>query len=548
MLITRAASYQAIYDAFSWSLPTVYNVAHDVCDRHARSRPDALALVHERPNGEVQNYTFRQIQALANKLANVFNAEGLVQGDRIMVLLGQDPATAVSHVAAWKGGMITLPTSVLFGSDALEYRLRNAGARAVITDMDNYPKMLEIRDRAPDLAKVFLIDGDEPGTLPFWSLLERASDRFETLALTPDTPACISYTSGTTGLPKGALHGHRVVLGHMPGAEFMLDFFPQAGDVMWSPADWSWIAGLFAVLMSSWFAGVPVLTYRTRGFDPEIALRMMAKHKVRTALITPTMLKLFRQAPGVTGYGVNLRSVVTGAESVGKELLDWASSALKVRVNEGFGQTECNMCLGNSAFVLAPRTGSLGKSVPGIVAAIVDDSGVVLPAGTTGNIAVRRPHPVMMLEYWNNPRATEEKFAGDWLLTGDLGRTDEDGYFWFEGRSDDVITSSGYRIGPGEIEDALLRHPAVAMAAVIGIPDARRTESIKAFLVLAKGRTASPELADEIRNAIRERLARHEYPHEIAFVDTLPMTVTGKILRRDLREMEKDRLMNDNGV
>ncbi|MDP3173497.1 MAG: AMP-binding protein [Phenylobacterium sp.] len=542
MATAQAGKYEQLYGAFQWRLPTLYNMAHDVCDRHAEAKPDAPALIHERTDGQVQVFTFKDIQRHANQLANVLTAEGLQRGDRIMVLLGQDPATAITHVAAWKAGMMTVPTSCLFGADALEYRFNDSGARAVVTDVANFPKILEIRDRCPDLRTVLLIDGQAPGAIGFWESLERASDRFETLALPVDTPAFISYTSGTTGLPKGTVHGHRTLLGHRPGVEFMFDFLPQPGDLMWTPADWAWLAGLFSVLMPTWAAGVPVLTYRARSFNPEEALQMMSKHKVRTTLLTPTMLKLVRQVPDLDRFDVNLRSVVSGSESVGKDLLEWASAALKVQVNEGFGQTECNMCLGNSWQVLEPRIGSLCKPVPGMIAGIVDDAGNLLPPGTTGNLAFKAPHPVMLLEYWNNPKATAEEFAGDWMLTGDLGRMDDEGYYWFGGRGDDVITSAGYRIGPGEIEDALLRHPAVVMAAAIGVPDAQRTEIIKAFIVLADGHDPSLELADEIRNSVRERLARHEYPREIAFVKSMPMTNTGKILRRELRAMEKQRI------
>jgi acetyl-CoA synthetase len=542
MLITRGKTYDEIYRAFRWRLPERYNIAHDVCDRHAGG-PEKLALIHERPDGGADRYTFRQIQRFANQLANVLLHHGLQRGDRLIIYLGQHPATAITHVACWKAGLVSVPTSTLFGADALEYRLKTCGAKALVTDRANYPTLASVRASAPDLQHVFLIDGAETDALPFWETLARASDEFTTLELSPDDPAFLNFTSGTTGWPKGALQGHRSMLGHMPGFEFLFDFFPQDGDVMWSPADWAWLAGLMDILMPAWFHGKPVLTYRTAAFDPEEAFRMMGKHRVRTTLLTPTMLKLMRRVPGpLSRFGVKLRAVISGGESVGKELLDWSSNALGIQVNEGYGQTECNLVLGNCSLVLEPKPGSLGRALPGHVAGIVDDQGNELPAGEVGNLAFRRPDPVMLLEYWNDPKATATKYAGDWLITGDLALCDEDGYFWFRGRADDVITSSGYRIGPAEIEDALVRHPAVAIAAVVGVPDPERTEIIKAFVQLAPGHEASEALAEEIRLSVRTRLAKHEYPRLIEFVDKLPMTTTGKILRRELRAREREKL------
>ncbi len=455
----------------------------------------------------------------------------------MLIYLGQDPATAVAHVACWKAGLISVPTSLLFGTDALAYRLRDGGAKLLITDAAHFAVVAAVREQVPDLVHVMLVDGRADGTLEFWAELARASDAFETLPLTPDTPAFINYTSGTTGQPKGTLQGHRSMLGHMPGLELVYDFLPQPGDLMWSPADWSWLAGLMDVLMPAWFCGLPVLTYRNTSFDPEEAFHLMGKHRVRISLLTPTMLRRLSVVPDpLRRHGVALRSVISGGESVGRETLEWARGALGIEINEVFGQTECNIVLGNCTQVLTPKPGSLGKALPGHVAAIVDDTGQPQPAGTVGHIAFRRPDPVMLLEYWKKPEATRDKFAGEWLLTGDLGRCDEDGYYWYMSRADDVITSAGYRIGPGEIEDALNGHPAVAMSAVIGVPDALKTEAIRAFVLLRPGQQPSAELAEAIRESVRTRLARHECPRDIEFVDSLPLTTTGKIMRRELRQ------------
>ena len=536
MLITRADTFDEIHRAFRWRLPERYNIAWDVCDRHAVG-PERTALIHEQADGGVARYSFVQVQRLANQCAHVLRHLGLVQGDRVLIYLGQDPATAVAHVACWKAGLVSVPTSLLFGTDALAYRLRDSGARLLITDAAHGPIVAAIREQAPALEHVMLVDGRAEGSLDFWAELGRASDAFETLALTPDTPAFINYTSGTTGLPKGTLQGHRSMLGHMPGLELIYDFLPQPGDVMWSPADWSWLAGLMDVLMPAWFCGLPVLTYRNISFDPEEAFHLMGKHHVRIGLLTPTMLRrLSAVADPRRRHGVALRSVISGGESVGRETLEWARGALRIEVNEVYGQTECNIVLGNCTQVLRPKPGSLGKALPGHVGAVVDDDGQPVPAGTVGHLAFRRPDPVMLLEYWGRPEATRDKFVGDWLLTGDLGRCDEDGYYWYVSRADDIITSAGYRIGPGEIEDALNGHPAVSMSAVVGVPDPVKTEAIRAFVLLRPGHVASAELAEAIKESVRTRLARHECPRDIEFVDALPMTATGKILRRELRQ------------
>jgi acetyl-CoA synthetase len=351
-----------------------------------------------------------------------------------------------------------------------------------------------------------------------------------------DDPAVLIYTSGTTGNPKGALLPHRALLGHQPGMEFLLGFFPEPADRLWSPADWAWVGGLYDVLFTAWHHGVPVVAHRARRFDPERSLDLMARHRVRNAFLPPTALKLLRQED-VKHSGVELRSAFTGGETLGAELLEWARSRLNVELREGYGQTECNVVVCNSALFPA-RAGSMGKAAPGHDVRVVDDEGRELPRGEAGHIAVRRPNPVMFLEYWRDAAGTEGKFIKDFLITGDTGREDEEGYFWYVGRSDDVIKSGGYRIGPGEIENCLMMHPAVAMAAVVGIPDPVRNQAIKAWIMLRSGFQPSDALAAELQAFVRTRLAAHESPRSIEFTDALPMTATGKILRRELRSRE----------
>ena len=535
----RRLNYEQLYASFRWNIPARYNIAADVCDRHAGD-PGKIALIGEDSDGKTWKMTFREVQRKANQLANLLLSLGLVKGDRVMLLLGQNAWTAIGHVACWKAGLVSVPTSILFAADAVAYRLNAVGVRAVITDLANLPSVEKARLVAPAMKHVFLVDGTAPNAPSIAKAIEAARDSFENVDTAADDPAFLNFTSGTTGNPKGALQAHRSMLGHMPGAEMGFDSFPQPGDCMWSPADWAWLAGLMDVLMPAWFHGVPVLTFRAPRFDPEQAYAMMGRHRVRTTLLTPTMLRVMRQIPDpVKRYGLDLRTIISGGESVGKELHEWSTGALGVPINEMFGQTECNLVLASNGNMMPVKPGSLGRAVPGHIAGIVNDAGQPLAAGTIGNLAFRSPDPVMMLEYWQNPEATRNKYADGWLITGDLALCDEDGYFWFHGRADDVITSVGYRIGPSEIEDALARHPAVVMAAAVGVPDPVRTESIKAFVILKEGVSPSPALVEEVRNFVRDHLARHEVPRDIEFVATLPMTTTGKILRRELRDAER---------
>lgn len=538
-MLQPGKTYDEVYNSFSWDIPERYNIANDICDQWADD-PSRVALVYEDETKEIQSYTFADVRKYANQFANTLIGRGVKRGDRVTLLLAQDPECAIAHVACFKSGIVSSPTSVLFGPDAITYRIHDSGVKVLVTDSANYPKIVEIRDRCPTLEHVFVVDGEPDGASNFWSAIEGASDSFDNVDTAADDIAWISYTSGTTGMPKGSVQPHRMLLGHMPSLEFIYDFFPQNKDTLWSPADWAWMAGLCDILLPGWFHGCTVVATAAQGFDPEEAYRVLDQHNVTLALLTPTMLKLMRQVPdALERYDLKLRAALSGGEAVGKELLEWAERELHIKINEGFGQTECNVILGNNGNVMPIKPGSIGRPTPGTICAIIDDDGKELAPGEEGHIACKRPHPVMLLEYLNKPEATRDKFIGDWLITGDAGHMDEDGYFWFHGRADDVITSSGYRIGPGEIEDALLKHDAVQMAAAIGVPDPVRTEVVKAFVIPSPGTTPSPELAEQLRDSVRSRLAKHEVPRMIEFVDALPMTTTGKIMRRELREREK---------
>ena len=536
MLPTTPVSYDDIVERFEWIIPLRYNIGADVCTKWAEKEPGRLALIHVGHNGEARNYTFGQIHTASNQLANLLASRGVAQGDRIGVLLPQDPVTAIAHIAAYKSGCIAVPLFSLFGAEALQYRLADSGAKVVITNNEGAAKLAEIRDRLPGLEVVFNIDGATPGALDLHREMAGHSDAFSAIDTAADDPAVIIYTSGTTGQPKGALHAHRVLLGHLPGVEISHNLFPGEGDRMWTPADWAWIGGLFDVLLPAWHHGVAVVAHRFQKFTPEAAFQLMQDFGIRNTFLPPTALKMMRSvANPESRWNYQLRSVASGGETLGAELLDWGRRTFGLTINEFYGQTECNMTVSSCADLMPTRAGAIGRPVPGHRVAIVDGAGQLAAPGATGNIAVHRPDPVMFLGYWNNPKATAAKFAGDWLLTGDTGMMDSEGYIHFVGRDDDVITSAGYRIGPGEIEDTLLQHPAVKMAAVVGAPDAQRTEIVVAIIVLQDGQGSSDALKREIQEHVKVRLAAHEYPREIFFVDELPMTTTGKVIRRELR-------------
>ncbi len=537
MLLPDSTDYVTLRAEFRWQIPQSFNIAKMVCDDWATRAPDQVALVHVDAKGAARPLTYLELQRSANRLANLLRASGIERGDRVAILLPQTPETAIAHIAIYKLGAIALPLADLFGVEALEYRFNNSGAKALITSHASLEKIAEIREAVPGLAHVWSIDGPGDGAAGLHEAMAEARDTFETVDQGPDDPALMIYTSGTTGPPKGALHGHRVLAGHLPGIQFAHDFFPQPDDCIWTPADWAWAGGLLNILLPGLYFGVPVVGHRFEKFDPERAFALMAEHKVRNTFLPPTALKMMRAVPNPAGtYDLKIRTLFSGGEAVGRELQDWSQEQLGLSINEVFGQTECNLVLATCGAAGIYRKGAIGKPVPGHEVAIVDGHGTPLPPGEAGAIAVRRPDPVMFLEYWDQPEATRQKYIGDWLITGDQGLSDEEGYVYFVGRDDDVITSSGYRIGPGEIEDCLIGHPAVKLAAAVGKPDELRTEIVKAFIVLNEDFAPSDDLAREIQTYVRERLAAHEYPREIAFEEDLPLTTTGKVIRRLLRE------------
>lgn len=532
--MTKGATYAGLCESFRWNLPARCNIAEECCDRWADGR-GRTALIALGQDGAVEHISFDELHRRVCRMANALAARGVTRGERIGVLLPQSPEAAVAHLAAYRLGAIAVPLFLLFGEDALRFRLADCGAAALVTDQAGLVKLDAIRADLPALRMILALGGGS-GAFDLAAEMAQADDAHECVATTPDDPAVIIYTSGTTGSPKGALHAHRVLRGHLPGVELPQEGFPQPGDLFWTPADWAWIGGLLDVLLPSLFHGVPVLAHRMHKFDPEFCFHLMAKHGVRNAFIPPTALRMLRGVPQPARFGHHLRSLGTGGETLGSEMLDWGRSAFELTMNEFYGQTECNLIVSNSAGLFPVKPGSMGRAVPGHDVAILGGDGAPMPPGHEGVIAVRAPDPVMFLGYWNRPEDTRAKYSGDWLLTGDRATMDEDGHIFFVGRDDDVITSAGYRIGPGEVEDCLARHPGVAMAAVIGLPDALRTEIVTAVVVPRPGVVADAALALELQDFVRQRLAAHCYPRRVEFADDLPQTATGKIMRGALRQ------------
>jgi acetyl-CoA synthetase len=529
-------SYGEVCETFSWSIPATFNIAEAICDRHVGA--GRTALVYETAEGHSTEFTFEYLQERSRRLANALAAHGIARGDRIGILLPQCPEALIVHLAAYRLGAVALPLFTLFGPDAIEYRLNDSGAKAVVSNAEGIEKLLMLRDRL--VAEPLLIgieDRSDGAVLGFSSLLVAAASDHVRVDTSAEDPAIIVYTSGTTGNPKGVLYAHRTLLGHLPGVEFPHDFFPQPGDRMWTPADWAWAGGLMDVLLPSLFHGIPVLAKRLRKFDPEEAFALIGRHGIRNAFMPPTALKMMRQvAQPQTRFSYSMRSIASGGERLGEEMLDWGRDVFGLTMNEFYGQTEANLTVGNCASIMQLKEGSMGKAIPGHCLEVVDEEGHPVRPGESGTIAVKAPDPVFFLRYWNKPDATEEKFCNGWLLTGDTGHRDEEGYFWFHGRNDDVIISGGYRIGPTEIEDCLMQHPAVAMVAVIGVPDSVRGEVVKAFIVVREGTAVDTALQADVQNFVKARLSAHEYPRQIEFRDALPMTITGKIRRKDLRD------------
>ncbi|HEV2612760.1 MAG TPA: AMP-binding protein [Noviherbaspirillum sp.] len=544
-------NYQSLYQDFRWHVPATFNIAEVCCSRWADD-PSRIAIHYEDESGHASTLTYAALHAQANRLANVLSGLGVQRGDRVAIILPQRPETAIAHIACYRLGAVAMPLSILFGPEALEYRLQNSEAGVAIVDGAGYANLASVRATCPALRKVIAVHADAGEALDWHAEIARADDQFTPVGTAASDPAVLIYTSGTTGAPKGALIPHSAIIGNLTGFVASQNWFPLPGDVFWSPADWAWTGGLMDALLPTLYFGMPIVGYRGR-FSADTAFYLLEKYGVTNTFLFPTALKMMMKAyPSPRErYSLKLRAIMSAGEAVGDAVFNWCRTALDVVPNEMFGQTEMNYIVGNSAQKWPAKPGSMGRPYPGHRVAVIDDDGNPVAPGEVGEVALHRtdihgtPDPIFFIGYWKNPEATRNKFTGDWCRTGDLALMDEDGYLWYQGRADDMFKAAGYRIGPSEIENCLVKHPAVANVAVVPKPDAERGNIVKAFVVLTADTPRNAErdtaLIAELQAHVRGKLAPYEYPKEIEFIDELPMTTTGKIQRRVLRLMEEDK-------
>ncbi|MEO0319221.1 MAG: hypothetical protein RL404_2898 [Pseudomonadota bacterium] len=547
--------YDALYREFRWHVPEDFNIAQTCCARWADD-PNRIAILVDDPQDGDRAVSYAELQRDANRLSNVLRRLGVVRGTRVAIVLPQRPEVAVAHIACHQLGAIAMPMSVLFGPEALAYRLQDSEATVLIADEAALPNIDAIRADCPALARIIAIDADRglhgDDLVDWHAALATTSDQFTPVGTRAGDAALLIYTSGTTGSPKGALMPQSALIGNLPGFVASQDWFPNDKDVFWSPADWAWTGGLMDALLPTLYFGKPIVASRAR-FSAEGAFALMEKHRVTNSFLFPTALKMMMKAvpDPKSRYDLKLRAVMSAGEAVGDTVFHWAQSALGVTINEMFGQTEANYLVGNCAIHWPARPGSMGRPYPGHRIAVLDGAGLPVLPGSVGEVALHRcdihghPDPVVFAGYWKRDDATRDKYRGDWLLTGDLAEVDADGYLWYRGRADDMFKAAGYRIGPSEIENCLVKHAAVANAAVVPKPDAERGNLVKAYIVLTEGTQRSDErdaaLVAELQQHVRGLLAPYEYPKEIEFIDALPMTTTGKVQRRVLRLLEEER-------
>ena len=541
----RWESWDQLRANFIWEIPEKMNAAFYVCDVHADDKGN-IAIFHDDYLGKKGQMTFWELKKVTNRLANYLKSKGLGQGERVAICLSQRPEAIVSHIATWKFGGVSVPLTVLFGPDSLKFRLEHSDAKIAIVESTILDSLRSIKDELEDLNEIIVV-GDaelEEDEVEFWSSISEMSPYFEPVQMHPDDNMLLTYTGGTTGDPKGVVHRHSFVFhvsGHY-GALGNAEVRPR--DVFWNPADFAWIAPLFDLAFPALFYGRPLLAYAGgKKFDPEKAFELIEQYGLSIVYLPPTALRMMRQIkdPEENFDLSSVRVLVSGGESLGKALPEWVTKTFgpQVLVHETYGQTECTFTTMNCQGYFEYKY-NIGKAPPGLVVEILDQEGNILPPGKVGEIAVMAfdGNPIVFKEYWKNPEETKAKFLGHWMLSGDLGVKDEQGYFTFLSRNDDIINSAGYRIGPSEIEDTLIKHEAVVEAGVIGVPDEMRGEIPKAFVVLREGYEPGENLKTELQEFVKQRLAKHEYPRKIEFLPELPKTTTGKVRRRDLRKIE----------
>ena len=566
--------YDALHRGFGWSVPERFNMA-EVCSRRWAADPDrrrGVAVVATAPDRPDQTHTYADLQAAANRLSNALVRLGVQRGDRVAIVMPQRFETAVAYMAVLQMGAVGMPLSQLFGPEALAFRLQDSQAVAAIGDASTLAALHEVRAQCPDLRALLAVDASAPDALDWSEALRSSASEFALVDTAADDPAVLIYTSGTTGNPKGALIPHRALIGNLSGfvcSQNWFGFDPQDASrpspaVFWSPADWAWTGGLMDALLPTLYFGRPIVAHSGR-FSPALAFELMQRHRVTHTFLFPTALKAMMKAfPEPRGqFRLQLQAIMSAGEAVGDAVFAYGQQQLGVTINEMFGQTEINYVVGNCSLMYPAKPGSMGKGYPGHRVAVIDDEGRECPVGVAGDVAVHRrdihgdPDPIFFLGYWRNEAATQKKFTGDpqnsWCRTGDMAVADADGYLWYQGRSDDMFKAAGYRIGPSEIENCLVKHPAVANAAVVPQPDEERGAVVKAYIVLAQeylsaqaapvrgDAAAEAALVRELQAHVKGQLAPYEYPKAIEFIDALPMTTTGKVQRRVLRLQEEAR-------
>jgi acetyl-CoA synthetase len=521
-------------------IPERANMALDTVGRYARgAQASRIALTFEESDGSVRRYDFAELDALSDRLAAGLAALGVGRGEPVAVHTGQRPETAIAHLAIYKLGAVAMTVSQLYGPDTVEHILGDSGARVILTRPSAWARLRDSRSRFPALEHC-IVAGEArpgPGELTLDAILGAPGQRFEALATGPEDPALLMYTSGSTGLPKGLLHGHRIAHAYQPTLSLTYNLeLDRPGGVFWTPADWAWVGGWLDTAIPAWQHGHQVVASEHR-FDEEWAFDFMARHGVTHAFLTPTALKRLAQVEGPQErWALALRVVCTGGESLPGDVIRWVDEELGIVCNEFYGLTEFNHMVGNCKALFDIRPGSMGRAYPGRRVAIIDDTGQEVPHGTVGEVASwREDDPSLFLGYWGRLGVPEAMALGGWLRSGDLALRDSDGYFWYQGRNDDLIKSAGYRIGPAEVEDALVRHRSVAEAAVVGAPDPDRGSVVMAYVRLMPETEPSEALKRELQDHVKANLAAYKYPRIIEFVDDLPMTSSGKISRRELR-------------
>lgn len=531
-------NYEQLYERFRWNIPKYFNIGEATCDRHSEDG-GRVAIFYEDDEGHESKHTFWDLRNTSNQLANLLRDLGIGKGDRVGVLLPPRPETMTTFLAVYKLGGIVLSLSPLFGREAVRYRLKDCDAEALVLESERRD-IRDIEGEIKSLKNVLVVEEERLGGKELsFDEIRKASKRFDVTETLSDDPAHMFYTSGTTGPPKGTLHAHRFVLGHVPSFQLYFDLAPTENDVFWTPADWGWIGALGDVVFPALYFGMPVLAYHRRGrFDPRRALEIMEKYKVTCSFIPPTALRMIRKTVEYPSkeYDLSLRVVSSAGEAVGVDVVIWGREKLGVPVNEFYGETEVNLVVAMSSRIMKVKPGAMGRPCPGHVVEVFDEEGNILPPGEIGEIGVKTPDPIAFLGYWNMPEATKKRYRGEWFMMGDLGYKDEEGYLWFKARADDLIKSAGYRIGPSEVEGVINTHTAVLESAVVPKPDPVRGHIVKAFVVLKEGVEPSEGLKVEIMDLVKQRLAAYAYPREVEFIDELPKTVTSKIKRYELRE------------